>query len=68
MSEYRQDPLSRRWVIVGCDERATRPSEFVEATVRQSGVTCPFCAGNARPDRFLFGDRTGWVAGPRCAQ
>jgi UDPglucose--hexose-1-phosphate uridylyltransferase len=46
MSEYRQDPLSRRWVIIGCDERATRPNEFVEATVRQKNVACPFCAGN----------------------
>ena len=46
MSEYRQDPLSRRWVIVGCDDRALRPNEFVEATTRQSGLPCPFCAGN----------------------
>jgi len=46
MSEYRQDPLSRRWVIIGCDERATRPNEFIEATSRQSNLTCPFCPGN----------------------
>jgi len=46
MSEYRQDPLSRRWVIVGCDDRAGRPNEFVEATTRQSGLPCPFCPGN----------------------
>src|SRR5687768_752841 len=46
MSEYRQDPLSRRWVIVGCDDRALRPNEFVEATTRQSGLPCPFCFGN----------------------
>lgn len=46
MSEYRQDPLSRRWVIIGCDERAGRPNEFVEATTRQTGLPCPFCAGN----------------------
>ena len=45
MSEYRQDPLSRRWVIVGGD-RAGRPNEFVEATVRQSTQPCPFCVGN----------------------
>src|SRR6185503_12976596 len=46
MSEYRQDPLSRRWVIVGCDERAGRPNEFVEATTRHSDFACPFCAGS----------------------
>lgn len=45
MSEYRQDPLSRRWVIVGCD-RAERPNEFVEAASRASGIDCPFCAGH----------------------
>jgi len=46
MSEFRQDPLSRRWVIVGCDGRAVRPNEFVEATTRHSDLPCPFCAGN----------------------
>src|SRR5689334_21697154 len=45
MSEYRHDPLSRRWVIVG-GERAGRPNEFVEAASRASGLTCPFCAGH----------------------
>ncbi|HEX5105847.1 MAG TPA: hypothetical protein VFV87_18645, partial [Pirellulaceae bacterium] len=45
MPEYRQDPLSRRWVIVGGD-RADRPNEFVEAANRQDSLPCPFCAGN----------------------
>lgn len=45
MPQYRQDPLSLRWVIVGSD-RAARPQEFVERTVRRSDVGCPFCAGN----------------------
>ncbi|MCI0359835.1 MAG: galactose-1-phosphate uridylyltransferase [Planctomycetaceae bacterium] len=45
MSEYRQDPLSRRWVIIGSD-RAARPNEFVEEPVRRQPVPCPFCAGN----------------------
>jgi UDPglucose--hexose-1-phosphate uridylyltransferase len=44
MSEYRQDPLSRRWVIVGSD-RAARPNEFIEEPVRRQEVPCPFCAG-----------------------
>jgi UDPglucose--hexose-1-phosphate uridylyltransferase len=45
MSEFRQDPLSRRWVIIG-GERAGRPNEFVEAAVRATGLSCPFCAGH----------------------
>lgn len=47
MSEYRQDPLSRRWVIIGSD-RAARPSEFIEEPVRRQPIPCPFCAGNER--------------------
>ena len=45
MSEFRQDPLSRRWVIIG-GERAGRPNEFVEAATRAAGLSCPFCAGH----------------------
>src|SRR5262245_42044320 len=45
MSEFRQDPLSRHWVIIG-GERAGRPNEFVEAAVRATGISCPFCAGH----------------------
>jgi UDPglucose--hexose-1-phosphate uridylyltransferase len=45
MPEYRQDPLSQRWVIIGGD-RAARPQEFVERTSRRSDFGCPFCAGH----------------------
>src|SRR5262245_12715748 len=45
MSEFRQDPLSRRWVIIG-GERGGRPNEFVEAATRATGISCPFCAGH----------------------
>jgi UDPglucose--hexose-1-phosphate uridylyltransferase len=45
MSEFRQDPLSRHWVIVG-GQRAERPNEFVEASTRATGLKCPFCAGH----------------------
>jgi len=45
MSEFRHDPLSRRWVIIG-GERAGRPNEFVEAATRARGLNCPFCAGH----------------------
>jgi UDPglucose--hexose-1-phosphate uridylyltransferase len=45
MSEFRQDPLSRRWVIIG-GERGGRPNEFVEASTRATGISCPFSAGH----------------------
>jgi UDPglucose--hexose-1-phosphate uridylyltransferase len=45
MSEFRQDPMSRRWVIIG-GERNGRPNEFLEAATRASGLSCPFCAGH----------------------
>jgi UDPglucose--hexose-1-phosphate uridylyltransferase len=45
MSEFRHDPLSRRWVIIG-GERGGRPNEFVEAASRATGISCPFCAGH----------------------
>jgi UDPglucose--hexose-1-phosphate uridylyltransferase len=45
MSEFRQDPLSGRWAIIG-SERAGRPNEFVEQAMRYSSAACPFCAGN----------------------
>jgi UDPglucose--hexose-1-phosphate uridylyltransferase len=65
MSEYRQDPLSRRWVIIGSD-RAARPNEFVEEPVRRQPIPCPFCAGNEHetPDAvatYAAPGRSGWV-------
>src|SRR4051794_39902517 len=45
MSEFRHDPLSRRWVIIG-GERGGRPNEFVEAATRATDISCPFCAGH----------------------
>lgn len=47
MSEFRHDPLSRRWVIIG-GERNGRPNEFVEAATRATGISCPFCAGHEK--------------------
>lgn len=45
MSEYRQDPISRQWVIIGT-ERAGRPCEFAEPVFLRRAVACSFCAGN----------------------
>jgi UDPglucose--hexose-1-phosphate uridylyltransferase len=65
MSEYRQDLLSRRWVIIGSD-RAARPNEFVEEPVRRQPIPCPFCAGNEHetPDAvatYSAPGRKGWL-------
>jgi UDPglucose--hexose-1-phosphate uridylyltransferase len=65
MSEYRQDPLSRRWVIIGSD-RAARPNEFVEQPVRRQPVPCPFCAGNEHETphavlEYRAPDNSGWL-------
>jgi UDPglucose--hexose-1-phosphate uridylyltransferase len=64
MSEFRQDPLSRRWVIVGSD-RAARPNEFVELPVARQPIPCPFCAGNEHetPEevrRYVLPGASGW--------
>ena len=46
MSEWRQDPLSGRWVIIAPD-RGQRPNEFAGApTISVSADDCPFCPGH----------------------
>lgn len=65
MSEYRQDPLSRRWVIIGSD-RASRPNEFIEDPVRRQPLPCPFCFGHENetpPDvaRYTNGSPDRWL-------
>lgn len=45
--QYRQDPLSKRWVIIG-GNRAARPNEFFEESVRPTDLACPFCAGHEK--------------------
>jgi UDPglucose--hexose-1-phosphate uridylyltransferase len=44
MTEFRFEPLSRRWVIAG-GERAMRPNEFVDQVEKRQDLTCPFCRG-----------------------
>jgi UDPglucose--hexose-1-phosphate uridylyltransferase len=44
MTEFRFEPLTRRWVIAGGD-RAARPNEFVDQTNKRGDLTCPFCRG-----------------------
>jgi UDPglucose--hexose-1-phosphate uridylyltransferase len=45
MPEYRQNPLTREWVILS-SERQTRPSEFLDQPARRENAACPFCLGN----------------------
>ena len=49
MSELRQDPATKQWVIIAT-ERAKRPTDFVKqkAPGQPQGAQqqCPFCAGN----------------------
>ncbi len=49
MSQWRQDPLSGRWVIIAAD-RGRRPNEFALAErLAADPADCPFCPG--REDR-----------------
>lgn len=49
MSELRQDPTTKDWVIIAT-ERAKRPHQFAPAEVEEElpafDKTCPFCPGN----------------------
>lgn len=45
MSEFRQDPVSQRWVIIAQD-RDNRPNEFLTLPTTRVPSVCPFCAGN----------------------
>jgi len=51
MSELRQDPITKEWVIIATD-RARRPHEFRSrergSEVPSSAKVCPFCPGNER--------------------
>ncbi|MGH7854569.1 MAG: galactose-1-phosphate uridylyltransferase [Candidatus Binatia bacterium] len=45
MSEFRQDPVTGRWVIIASG-RASRPWHIDVARNRPRAESCPFCAGN----------------------
>ena len=45
MSEFRQDPVTGRWVIIA-PGRASRPWHIDETRGRPRAESCPFCAGN----------------------
>lgn len=49
MSEFRKDPVSKRWVIFS-PERAYRPNDYVkeEEEEEEEKSYCPFCSGNEK--------------------
>jgi UDPglucose--hexose-1-phosphate uridylyltransferase len=66
MPEFRQNPITKEWVIIAT-ERARRPDQFVakEAPPEPAShvSTCPFCLGNEHmtpPEVFRLGDGGGW--------
>lgn len=69
MSELRQDPTTREWVIIAT-ERARRPHEFarnghVERELPPYDPACPFCRGNeastpAEVLRYALPGKDGW--------
>ena len=51
MTELRQDPTTKQWVIIAT-ERARRPQDFVQQSISLTlppyKADCPFCPGNER--------------------
>ncbi|MBI1955615.1 MAG: galactose-1-phosphate uridylyltransferase [Acidobacteria bacterium] len=50
MPELRQNPITKKWVIIAT-ERARRPHEFIQKTEQRPPIpsfmaNCPFCPGN----------------------
>lgn len=47
MPELRQDPITKKWVIIAT-ERSKRPSDFPIKHEERKGGACPFCKGNEK--------------------
>ncbi|MBI4313842.1 MAG: galactose-1-phosphate uridylyltransferase [Candidatus Omnitrophica bacterium] len=45
MSEYRQDPISGRWIIINTDQ-PKEPKDFEKIKPLPPKTNCPFCAGH----------------------
>lgn len=45
MPEFRQEPITKRWVIIAT-ERSKRPSDFQTPKEVKKAGNCPFCEGN----------------------
>jgi len=64
MSEFRQDPLTKRWIIIA-PERGNRPGVHFEENQRTSNF-CPFCPGfeDKTPPELFVVRKSGQVNGP----
>lgn len=67
MPEFRQNPITREWVIIAT-ERARRPDQFAAkekpARLPSYVATCPFCPGNEHmtpPETFRLAAGDGWL-------
>jgi UDPglucose--hexose-1-phosphate uridylyltransferase len=63
MSEFRQDPTTREWVLLA-PERAARPDDFAQhepQAIPEWDPNCPFCPGNEQrtPEEETFRIATG---------
>lgn len=45
MPELRQDPVTKKWVVIAT-ERSKRPFDFPVRQENRKGGNCPFCVGN----------------------
>ncbi|MCC9076003.1 galactose-1-phosphate uridylyltransferase [Litorilinea aerophila] len=66
MSEFRQDPTTREWVLLA-PERAKRPEDFPQHQRPMAPAwdpDCPFCPGNEQrtpeEETFRIGTHAGW--------
>ncbi len=68
MSEFRQNIITRDWVIIATD-RTKRPKQFVQPGKEKSIIplhegTCPFCPGNeamVEVERFRINREGEWI-------
>lgn len=66
MSQFRQNPISKHWVLIA-PNRAKRPEQFGSESVMNQQIpdnveSCPFCAGNESANREVarFPDNKNW--------
>lgn len=64
MSQFRQDLLTKRWILIA-PERGNRPGAHFEENKKISGF-CPFCPGSEdkTPPELFVVRKSGWANGP----